>query len=92
MTAAKAGQLAALTQLIDEHGADVNVQAERSLYTPLILAAYDGHEACVRALLARGADVRLVNKWGETALASATKQGHGAVAALLAAASHEATR
>ena len=46
----------------------------------------------MRALLARGADVRLVNKWGETALASATKQGHGAVAALLAAASQEATR
>jgi len=39
--------------------------------TPLIIAAAMGHEACVRVLLARGADVTLQMKDGSTALRSA---------------------
>jgi hypothetical protein len=87
MRAAKTGRLALVTALVDEHGADVNAVADRSLYTALIVAAYEGHEAVVRFLLSRGADVRSVNKFGESAEAVAVSRRHASLAALLRAAS-----
>ena len=48
-------------------------------------AAARGHEAVVRALLARGAETGAVDKRGATAAALAAKQGHAHVAALLEA-------
>jgi len=68
MRAAKMGRCDLVTSLIDEHGANVNAVADRSLYTALILAAYDNHKDVVKILLARGADQSLRNKFGESAL------------------------
>ena len=48
-------------------------------------AAARGHEALVRALLARGADAGAVDKRGATAASLAAKQGHANIAALLEA-------
>jgi hypothetical protein len=66
MRAAKLGKTALVVALIDQHGAGVNVQAPRSAFTALHLAAFEGHAAAAEALLARGADTALVNKWGES--------------------------
>lgn len=82
--AAKMGRLRCVCALIDEHGADVNVRADRSGYTALLVASYEGHTDVVRALLARGADPFLTNKWGETPLKAASKAtDREAVVALL---------
>ena len=85
MRAAKGGRVDLVEALIDAHGAGVNVQAERSNFTALHVSTYEGKEGVVRALLARGADATLLNKYGETALkqaeerlrkfASATRRG-----------------
>ena len=83
MRAAKHGRLGAVLALLGEHGADVNKKADRSGYTALLVAAYDGQEDIVRALLARGADPLLPNKWGETAISSTERAGRGAILALL---------
>jgi ankyrin repeat protein len=84
MRAAKQGRLGCLISLIEDHGAGVNVRADRSGYTALLVAAYEGQEDCVRALLARGADPLLTNKWGETAVtATESAPGRGAILALL---------
>ena len=68
MRAAKVGRTDLVISLIDEHGANVNAVADRSLYTALIIAAYDNHKEVVKVLLARGADKTLRNKFGESAL------------------------
>ena len=51
--------------------------------TPLIYAAQSGHEALVRLLLERGADVEAKDRGGETALIYAAESGHEAVVRLL---------
>jgi hypothetical protein len=83
MRAAKLGRARLVAALIDEHGARVNVQADRSNLTALHDAAYGGHEEAVRVLLARGGDPRLLNKWGESAIATAEKRRNGRIAGLL---------
>ena len=49
----------------------------------LMLAAYNGHPALVRDLLARGADADQFNDRGQTPLAGAVFKGHTSVARLL---------
>ncbi|MGV0111015.1 ankyrin repeat domain-containing protein [Arthrobacter sp. CP30] len=49
----------------------------------LMLAAYSGHPAIVRDLLARGADAGQANDRGQTPLAGAVFKGHTEVARLL---------
>jgi hypothetical protein len=83
MRAAKAGRVKLVQALLEEHGADVNASAERSNYTALIVAAYDGREDVVRLLLSRGADPRMCNKFGETAAQSAAGARKGRVVAIL---------
>ena len=65
-------------------GCGVGVNVENSIgYTPLILATIYNHEAVVRLLLERGADVTLRTKTGETALTLARNKP--AIRALLEA-------
>lgn len=71
MRAARDGFVEAMALLADVFGATVNLQAERSRYTAILLATYYRHENAVRLLLARGADPLLVNKYGENAVDSA---------------------
>ena len=53
--------------------ADVN-KAEKDGWTPLLVAAENGHEAVVRALLEKGADVNEANKEGTNPLYVATNE------------------
>jgi hypothetical protein len=47
------------------------------------IAAQEGHEACVRALLTHGADPNHSDRCGRNALRVAAKSGHDAVVRLL---------
>ena len=48
-------------------------------------ASYNGHEALVRLLLERGADIKLREKFGDTALSIAREYNHASIVALLKA-------
>ena len=51
--------------------------------TPLMAAAYHGHEAVVLALLDFHARTDRKNRWGDTALSLAKMQGHEGIVHLL---------
>ena len=71
-----------------EAGADANFASPESGLTALMLACIRGSEACVRALLAGGADPLMVSHGrheGVTALDYAKSYNHPAIAALLEA-------
>ena len=44
--------------------------------TPLIYAAYNGHEACAKSWIEAGADVNAANKYGDTRLEHAPRCSH----------------
>ena len=64
-------------------GADVDHLDERTGFAALHHAAWNGHIAAVRLLLASGADASVRNHIGETAAASARIAGHAAIVELL---------
>nr|WP_204073898.1 ankyrin repeat domain-containing protein [Planotetraspora phitsanulokensis] len=66
---ARAGETDALCAYVDA-GVPVNLRNDKG-DTLLMLAAYHGHAATVRALTARGADPDLANDRGQTPLAGA---------------------
>jgi ankyrin repeat protein len=69
----KKGDLIAVRELIASGvGADLR---NRSGWTPLMLAANEGHTPIVSLLLAEGADVQAVNDFGASALAYAALRG-----------------
>ena len=68
-----------------EAGADANFASPENGLTALMAACYHDNEACVRALLAGGADPRVVSHKGHTALSLAKQENHPAIAALLEA-------
>ena len=75
-----------------EARADANFARPESGYTALMLACVVGNEARVRALLAGGANPRMVAHGeceGHTALSLAKSKNHPAIAALLEAKLHE---
>jgi len=74
-----------VVEVLIEAGADVNFASPENGVTVLMLACIVGSEACVRALLAGGADPRLATHEGSTALYFANDGNHPAVAALLEA-------
>ncbi|CDO76857.1 hypothetical protein BN946_scf185033.g54 [Trametes cinnabarina] len=51
--------------------------------TLLMLAAYNGHDALVKALLSRGADPNRINDQGQSPLAGAVFKGHDDVVRVL---------
>ena len=51
--------------------------------TPLSWAARDGHEAIVKLLLEKGADIKAKDNNGQTPLSWAAEKGHEAVVKLL---------
>ena len=65
-------------------GADINTQ-DINGYTPLMWACIYSHEAVVRLLLDRGADIKLRLKDGRTALPLARSNNHASIVALLEA-------
>ena len=59
-------------------GADIN-KAKDGIWTPLFIAAQEGHEVIVRALIEMGMDVNKAGDGGSTALYIAAQQGCKAV-------------
>lgn len=85
--AAEAGDIRRVKELIDQ-GVDVNKPTDEMLgidhKTPLYLAAINGHTDIVQLLIANGADINLLNEYGETTLHKAAEEGNeGAVTMLL---------
>jgi len=81
---ARNGETERLTAYVDE-GVPVNLTDPQG-NTLLMLAAYHGHEATVRALLERGAEPDRLNDRGQSPLAGAVFQGAiGVVHALVEA-------
>lgn len=69
--------------LLLETGADVDTNSGYHRYTSLAIAAAQGHEAVVRFLLAKGANIDAADLSGDTALMSATYMRRDAVVPLL---------
>jgi ankyrin repeat protein/tetratricopeptide (TPR) repeat protein len=84
LDAAENGQIQKLKKVIAQ-GADVNFK-NKYKETPLILACWKGHSACVKTLLDNGAKVNLRNSNGTPALGPATQAGHLKIIELLLAA------
>jgi hypothetical protein len=73
MHACKVSKPRMVRALVEEHGALVGKIAPVSLYTALIIAAYDGDVSIVEYLLSKGADPAPRNKFNEDALMAAEK-------------------
>lgn len=80
--AALAGQRAVAAALLDA-GAPIDARDSESQATPLHRAASWGRVDVVKLLLERGADARLTDKSGHTALDLAVANGQNEAAALL---------
>lgn len=83
LQAAKVGALETTKELIKD-GANVNC-ADAEGNSPLIFAAFYGHQDCVRLLIDSGADVNQINNWKDkwTALQFACARGHAECVRLL---------
>jgi len=64
-----------LANVLIDAGADVNLAAVNGI-TPLMAAAYGGHDAIVKRLLAKGADIRAVDRLQKNAMVYAAGEGH----------------
>lgn len=71
-----------ITQLLIERGAELDALSPRAsgAFTPLMLAAREGHESTARLLLARGAKPGLKNTEGHTAAQIAKQAGRDKLA------------
>ena len=79
---AETGDIRLLTQLL-EIGFDPNAPLGNPGWTPLMIAAANGHEPAVMKLLEFGADVDTMNDRGRTALMFAANYGYEAIARAL---------
>lgn len=72
-----------IMQFLLKNGADVNCIGDELGETPLMAAAQTGDAEAVTILLARGADPKILEREGETALSLALEYNHPEIAALL---------
>ncbi len=84
MDLAREGRTEELLEFLD-HGLPVDTRDEQG-NTLVMLAAYHGQEAVVRALVDRGADVDLRNDRDQTPVAGALFKGEEGIVAVLVAA------
>ena len=80
--AAQKGHTEVVRFLVEEGKADVD-KVNKKNQTPINMAAFKGQLEVVQFLLSKGADCTIENQWGRTPLATAQRQGHAEVAALL---------
>ena len=80
---ASSGPSSEMVGLLLRHGADVNTQGQAEGFTPLMMAAAEGHIEVVRVLLLNGATAEITDKDGDTAEKFARDNGHTAVLNLL---------
>lgn len=88
-SAAKDNDLPTLARLLDE-GADLNARDHRG-FSPLMLAAYAGHEEAFTLLLDRGADPNSTDLAGNSVLMGVAFKGHLDLATKLLAAGADAS-
>jgi len=69
--------------LLLRKGAEVNIQGKSEGFTPLMMAASEGHINVVRILLLNGASVGIIDRDGDTASKFAREKGHPEVLKLL---------
>ncbi len=74
------GDISKIASCLDR-GAQVNVRIDA--FSPLDLAALNGHSSCVELLVARGADIDATDEEDRTALYKSVHLGHDAVTLLL---------
>ena len=72
-----------ISRLLIRAGADVNAQDMKYGFTPLMVAAKNGHFASVELLLESGANPRLLDKAGRSELQHAQTRGDHEIVALL---------
>jgi ankyrin repeat protein len=84
MRASARGDVKAVTALL-EKGANPNVRSSDTNITPLMFAAYFGHTAVIKTLIARGARIELKDTFGAGAVDWAAVGGHDEVEGLLTA-------
>lgn len=82
---AASGPYESMVRLLLERGADANISDKDERWTALMFAAAEGHLEVVRALLSHGADPERTDIDGDKAIDFASRNGHAAVAELLAA-------
>lgn len=75
MMAATHANKVATVQVLIEAGADVDIQDNRS-DNPFLYAGAEGLLDILRLTMAAGADTKLVNRYGGTALIPAAEEGH----------------
>jgi len=73
-----------LANLLIYAGADVNIAAVNGI-TPLMAASYGGHDAIVKRLMAKGADLRAVDRLQKNAMVYAAGEGRTEVVMTLIA-------
>lgn len=72
-----------LTQLLCDHGADVNTKITQGSKSPLMLAASNGKTSTAKTLLEKGASVNAVDYEGSNSLFLASEAGYGDTVSLL---------
>ena len=73
---ARSGAKPELLPLLEDYGADLDQRDKLYQWTPLFHAAAEGHIECMRLLLDRKVDPKLVDEKGLSSLYHATWEGH----------------
>ena len=73
---ARSGQTPELLLVLEQYGANLDQRDKIYQWTPLFHAASEGHVDCLRVLLKRGVDIKLLDEKGYSAMYYATWEGH----------------